>query len=184
MKKKFALYALPVFAAAAILGVGFVSAYDASDGHMLGWLKSKIGDKPNHEEIMEQKAENLGITVEELETEMMEKKEAMLQKKADMLGVELLDLQVWMDTAKEEGSITWEEFLKNQGVDSESLWAHKIEQKQMGLREKLAQLVTDGELTQDEVDAKLAGMQEKFENGGGHKHFKGGWFHKGKPLEQ
>ena len=178
MKKKFALYALPVFIAVAILGVGLVSAHDADEeGYMLGWVKHMIGDKPNHEEMMGQKADMLGITVEEFETQMAEKKEAMLQKKADMLGIELSDLQAWMETAKEEERMTWEEFLESQGVDSESLWAHKIE-------EKLNQLVGEGELTASEAEEKLDLMQEKFENGGGHKHFKRGWFHKGKPLEQ
>jgi len=47
-------------------------------------------------------------------------------------------------------------------IDTESLWAKKKKQKR-------------------------AGIQVKFENkefGNGHKHFKKGWFHKGKPLEQ
>ena len=185
MKKKFALYALPVFAAAAILGVGLVSAHDADEGgYMLGWVKHMMGDKPNHEEIMEQKAENLGITVEEFETQMAEKREDMLQKKADMLGIDLVVLQEWMETAKEERSETWQEFLESQGVDSESLWAHKTEQKWEGIQDKLDQLVEEGELTVSEAGEKLDLMQEKFENGGGHKHFKRGWFHKGKPLEQ
>jgi hypothetical protein len=177
MKKKFALYALPVFIAVAILGVGLVSAHDADEeGYILGWAKHIRGDKPNHEEMMGQKAENLGITVEEFETQMTEKKEAMLQKKADMLGIDLVVLQEWMETAKEEGSETWERFLKDNGINSESLWAHKIE-------EKLNQLVGEGELTASEAEEKLDLMQEKFENGGGHKHFKRGWFHREKPLE-
>jgi len=185
MKKKFALYALPVFAAAAILGVGLVSAYDAvEEGHMLGWAKHMIGDKPSHEEIMAKKAEELGVSVEDFEAQMAEKREDMLQKKADMLGIELLDLQAWMDTAKEEESMTWEEFLKTASIDSESLWDHKMEQKWERIQDKLNQLAEEGELTASEVEEKLDIMQEKFENGGGHKHFKRGWFHKGKPLEQ
>ncbi len=178
MKKKFALYTLPVFAAAAILGVGLVLAHDTDDeeGYMLGWAKHMIGDKPNHEEIMEQKADMLGITVEEFETQMAEKREDMLQKKADILGIDLIDLLEAMEDIK-EGEMTWHEFLKDKGITSESLWAHKIE-------EKLNQLVGEGELTASEAEEKLDIMQEKFENSGGHKHFKRGWFHKGKPLEQ
>ncbi len=177
MKKKFALYALPVFIAVAILGVGLVSAHDAdNEGHILGWVKHMRGDEPNHEGIMGHKANMLGITVEEFETQMAEKKEAMLQKKADMLGIDLIDLLEAMEDIK-EGTMTWHEFLEDKSITSESLWAHKIE-------EKLNQLVGEGELTASEAEEKLDLMQEKFENGGGHKHFKRGWFHKGKPLEQ
>jgi len=180
MKKKFALYALPVFAAAAILGVGLVSAHDADDeGYMLGWLKSKM-DKPSHEEIMEQKAEKLGVSVEDLEVQMEEKKEVMLQKKADMLGVTIEELLEAMEAMK-EGTMTWRGFVEGKDITSESLWAHKWEQK---WQDKLDQLVEEGELTALEAEEKLGIMQEKSGNDGGHKHFKRGWFHKGKPLEQ
>ncbi len=179
MNKRFALYALPIFAAVAVLGIGFVSAHDDEEGFMHGWVKFKGVDKPGHEEIMDKKAESLGITVGELEEQMMEKKDNMLQKKADMLGIELEDLQEAMEDIK-AGEMTWEEFLANAGVDSESLWTQKMGQNQAWLQEKLDQLVIEGELTEEEAAAKLTAMQEKFENrefGDKHKYFKGGWFH-------
>jgi hypothetical protein len=179
MNKKFVLYALPVFAAAIIVGIGFASAHDADDGgHMLGWFKSKVGDKPNHEAMMAEKAEHLGLTAEELEAQMAEKKTDMLQKKADMLGVDLEELQDAMMAAK-EGTTTWGDFLASEGINFESLWAQKMEQKWEKIQDKLNQLVVEGELEPSEVDPKLEAMQEKFENkefGHGHKHFKGGWF--------
>ena len=56
MNKKFALYALPIFAAVAILGVGLVSADDTGgEGFMHGWFKNVGEDKPSQEEMMAKK---------------------------------------------------------------------------------------------------------------------------------
>jgi len=103
-----------------------------------------------------------------------------------MLGIDLGTLQDAM-IAVEEGETTWDDFLESKGIDSEALWVQKMEQRQTGIQAKLDQLVASDELTQEEADAKLAGIQVQFENkgfGDGHKFFKRGWFHKGEPCAE
>lgn len=80
-----------------------------------------------------------------------EKHQIMLESKADILGLSVEELQ-----AKIDAGMTFKEIMDEQGLTQEALH----EQMMAAKIESLNQLVADGTITQEQLDQKLAKMQE------------------------
>ena len=87
--------------------------------------------------------------------------ENMLQAKADVLGLDVEDLKA----AKEKGQ-TFQEIAENQGLSIDELRAQMQEKKQelraqkiQGMKARLAQLVADEKITQEQANEKLEWLE-------------------------
>ena len=98
-------------------------------------------------EIIEQKAEAAGLTVEEFKGQM---KEQALVAKAEILGVSPEDLQEAFENR------TAKELIAELGIDADQIFANKTE----WLREKME----EKGLSEEEIAAKIEFMSERYEN--------------------
>jgi len=78
----------------------------------------------------------------------------MISHKAEILGLSEEDLSAALESGK-----TFAEIMEDQGLTREDLATAKKEYMKKHLSEKLAQMVADGEITQEEADEKLAQME-------------------------
>lgn len=93
--------------------------------------------------------------------------EKMVEAHAEILGLTTEELQALHDEGK-----TFEEILEMQGLTKEEFKESAKAYHQAKIKAYLDQLVADGELTQEEADAKYAAMLEKMENHEGKHHWK------------
>jgi hypothetical protein len=82
-----------------------------------------------------------------------------MERVAEIIGVSPETLQ----EGRAEG-LTIHEIAEAEGVDLESLRERMHAEHEQRMRERLEWLVSEGEITQDEADEKLATMQDRWEN--------------------
>ncbi len=145
--KKILLYSLLTVGVVSLVGVGIVSAQGSFfDNHGMNDGHAKRG----YENMLENKAEIFGLSVEDLKVAKEEGK-------------------TFCEIVEEQGLDLDEFRAQIQGKKQEQR-EQRIEQIQTHLN----QLVANGEITQEQADNKIQRMQERFENFGDKGNRNGG----------
>jgi len=122
--KKTLIYSILVITVIGLVGVGLASAQGwFGFNHFKNTSSEEMAQKK--EAMLQQKADALGISVEELIASWAEKtgekKELILQQKADFLGISIDELK----SALEQG-MSYEEIMEEYGIDMDELKTHMM----------------------------------------------------------
>lgn len=151
---KFLLSLLVAAFVFSLVSVGVVAAEEKSDTanppawgqHIKNWYKQRKGP------------ENCPIQTNE---EIAARKQQRLEHGAEMLGLTAEELK-----AKLESGMTMKEIAEQQGINQEDFHAKMMEQAKLKMTERLNQLVSEGEITQEQADKRLEQMQKRMNNSG------------------
>ena len=147
MNKKVLTYGLVALGLISIIGTGVVSASEkANDG------KSSFHNFS--EKIREMKSNFRGKNIE---------------MKAEVFGMTVEELQAELDAGKKFHTIAEEAGLEREDVRTETQEIMKAK-----VSERLARLVAEGEITQEEADEKLANMGQRHETQSGKRGMRKG----------
>ncbi len=163
--KHYAGYALAVIITAGVVAAGSSYAHGLRGDRTFG-----MGEVPRHNftafspddmqahldelvaegKITEEAAAEKIARMEEHQAEQQAHHEAL----AAFLGVTMADLD-----ASREARVSLEDVAAEQGISADALHTFMQEQHQAEMQERLAQMVADGKLTQEEADQKLEALQ-------------------------
>lgn len=153
---KFLLSLLVAAFVFSLVSVGGVMAEETSDltnppawgQHIKNWFKQRQGPERCPAVSDEDRAA---------------RKQQRLEHGAEMFGLSAEELK-----AKLESGMTMKEIGEELGITKEDFQAKMKEQAKARMTERLNQLVTEGEITQEQADKRLEQMQKRMENSGNH----------------
>ena len=104
--------------------------------------------------------------------EQAQHQQEMFEEKAEFLGITVEEVKdVWVENK------SFKDLAEENGISEEELKTHMQEQHKVRAQERMQNLVTEGIITQDQADQRLATMRERMESGELHRGGKG--FHCG-----